>query len=269
MRRHPRRRSNEVSGCPHGHRASTSPSPPGQSCLPNNSPTLSSPNASAPKLLAQSSSAIACRARAVTMARPWPRSISKRSGTSPCPRGHREVAGRSPTWSPHSRHASQPSKPSSWPNNNARLVTGRERERANQLVTTQDRMVAELEALHSLLEAAQQAAPPVTSRIPDMARDDMSRADPLAQSMRSLLEAAQQAARPVTPRTWREMTWSERWRWLRLRTTGSERLTDRDLKATDQLKAVLECMKEEAGFGKPTAPTARPGDGAESKIIRW
>ena len=97
----------------------------------------------------------------------------------------------------------------------------RERERADQLVTTQDRMVAELEALHSLLEAAQQAAPPVTSRSPDM-----SRADPLAQSMRSLLEAAQaarlevaqQAARPVTSRTWREMTWSERWR--RLRRTG-------------------------------------------------
>jgi hypothetical protein len=74
----------------------------------------------------------------------------------------------------------------------------RERERA-------DRMVAELEALHSLLEAAQQAAPPVNSR----ARDDM------AESMRSLLEAAKQAARPVTPRTWREMTWRERWRWLR------------------------------------------------------
>ena len=91
----------------------------------------------------------------------------------------------------------------------------RERERADQLVTTQDRMVAELEALRSLLEAAQQAAPPVTSRSPDM-----SRADPLAQSMRSLLEAAQQAARPatprpVTPRTWREMIWSERLRWLR------------------------------------------------------
>jgi hypothetical protein len=95
----------------------------------------------------------------------------------------------------------------------------RERERADQLVTTQDRMVAELEALRSLLEAAQPAAPSVTSRIPDMARDDMARADPLAQSMRSLLEVAQQAARPVTPRpvtrrTWREMTWSERWRWL-------------------------------------------------------
>ena len=90
-----------------------------------------------------------------------------------------------------------------------------ERERADQLVTTQDRMVAELEALRSLLEA-----PPVTSRTPDMARHDMARADSLAQSMRSLLEAAQQAARPVTPRpvtprTWREMVWSERWRWLR------------------------------------------------------
>jgi chromosome segregation ATPase len=95
----------------------------------------------------------------------------------------------------------------------------RERERADQLVTTQDRMVAELEALHSflrsLLEAAQQAAPPVTSRTPDMARHDMERDDSLAQSMRSLLEAAQQAARPVTSRTSREMTWSERWRWLR------------------------------------------------------
>src|SRR6516164_3382210 len=74
-------------------------------------------------------------------------------------------------------------------------------------------------------------------------------------------------ARPVTPRTWREMTWSERWRWLR--TAGSERLTDGDLRAADELKAVLERMKEEAGFGKPTAPTARPGDGPESKIIRW
>jgi hypothetical protein len=100
----------------------------------------------------------------------------------------------------------------------------RERERADQLVTTQDRMVAELEALHSLLrslpEAAQQAAPRVTSRTPDMAPDmarhDMApRDDSLAQSMRSLLEAAQQAARPVTPRTWREMTWRERIRWLR------------------------------------------------------
>jgi hypothetical protein len=53
-------------------------------------------------------------------------------------------------------------------------TSSKERERADQLVTAQDRMVAELEALHSLLEAAQQAAPPVTSR------------------------------------TWREMTWSER-----------------------------------------------------------
>src|SRR5262249_58758964 len=50
----------------------------------------------------------------------------------------------------------------------------RERARADQLVTTQDRMVAALEALRSLLEDA-----PVTSRIPDMARHDMARADPL------------------------------------------------------------------------------------------
>jgi len=57
-----------------------------------------------------------------------------------------------------------------------------ERERADRLVTIQDRMVAELEAL------------------------------------RALLEAAQQAARPGAPRTWREMTWRERIRWLR--TTG-------------------------------------------------
>ena len=100
-----------------------------------------------------------------------------------------------------------------------RLDFEHERARADQLVTTQDRMVAELEALHSLLrsllEAAQQAAPPVTSRTPDMTRRDMARDDSRAQSMRSLLEAAQQAARPVTSRTWREMTWSERWRWRR------------------------------------------------------
>jgi chromosome segregation ATPase len=57
-----------------------------------------------------------------------------------------------------------------------------ERERADRLVTTQDKLVAELEAL------------------------------------RSLLETAEQAARLVTSRRWREMSWGERWRWLR--TTG-------------------------------------------------
>ena len=55
----------------------------------------------------------------------------------------------------------------------------RERERADRMVTIQDRLIAELE------------------------------------NLRSLLEAAQQSARPVTPRTWREMSWPERWRWLR------------------------------------------------------
>jgi chromosome segregation ATPase len=57
-----------------------------------------------------------------------------------------------------------------------------ERERADRMITIQDRLIAELE------------------------------------NLRSLLEAAQQSARPVTPRTWREMSWPERWRWLR--TTG-------------------------------------------------
>jgi hypothetical protein len=47
------------------------------------------------------------------------------------------------------------------------------------LVTTQDRLVAELEAL------------------------------------RALLAAAQELARPVTTRSWRDMSWRERMRWLR------------------------------------------------------
>ena len=55
----------------------------------------------------------------------------------------------------------------------------RERQRSDRLVTIQDRMVDDLDAL------------------------------------RALLEAAQQANQPVTPRTWREMSWPERWRWLR------------------------------------------------------
>jgi hypothetical protein len=55
----------------------------------------------------------------------------------------------------------------------------RERERADRMVTIQDRLIAELE------------------------------------NLRSLLEEAQQSARPVTPRPWREMSWPERWRWLR------------------------------------------------------
>jgi chromosome segregation ATPase len=40
----------------------------------------------------------------------------------------------------------------------------RERERADQLVTTQDRIIGELKNLRSLLQLAQQAARPVTTR---------------------------------------------------------------------------------------------------------
>jgi hypothetical protein len=58
----------------------------------------------------------------------------------------------------------------------------RERERADRMVTAQDRMVAELE------------------------------------NLRTLLEVAQQSAQVVTPRTWSEMTWRQRIRWMR--TTG-------------------------------------------------
>jgi hypothetical protein len=55
----------------------------------------------------------------------------------------------------------------------------RERERADRMITAQDRMVAELE------------------------------------NLRTLLEVAQQSAQVVTPRTWSEMTWRQRIRWLR------------------------------------------------------
>jgi hypothetical protein len=55
----------------------------------------------------------------------------------------------------------------------------RERERADRMITAQDRMVAELENLCTLLEVAQQSA------------------------------------QVVTPQTWSEMTWRQRIRWLR------------------------------------------------------
>ena len=129
------------------------------------------------------------------------------------PRGHRSVTGVVATLK--ARVAELETELAQAEERSAGHRVDFERERADQLATTLDRTVAELEALRSLLEAAQQAAPPVTSRTPDMARHDMARDDSLAQSMRSLLEAAQQAARPVTSRTWREMTWSERWRWRR------------------------------------------------------
>jgi hypothetical protein len=58
----------------------------------------------------------------------------------------------------------------------------RERERTDRMITTQDRMVAELE------------------------------------NLRTLLEVAQQSAHVVTAQTWSEMTWRQRIRWLR--TTG-------------------------------------------------
>jgi hypothetical protein len=56
----------------------------------------------------------------------------------------------------------------------------RERERADRMVTTQDRLIGELENLRALLEVAQ-------------------------------------SAQVIIPRTWREMSWRERWRWMQAR----------------------------------------------------
>lgn len=58
----------------------------------------------------------------------------------------------------------------------------RERDRADRMVTAQDRLVGELE------------------------------------NLRTLMEVAQQSAQVVTTRIWSELTWRQRWRWLR--TTG-------------------------------------------------
>ena len=63
--------------------------------------------------------------------------------------------------------------------------------------------------------------------------------------------------------TCREMTWSERWRWLRLRTTG-RRLTDRDLKAADELKAVL--YQNSQTLNSCCAPPHRD---IHCKNVRW
>jgi len=125
------------------------------------------------------------------------------------PRGHRSVTGLVATLKARVAELEAELAQAEERSRGHRADFERERERADQQVTTQDRMVAELEALRSLLEA-QQVETPITYRVPDTGRHEMARA-----SIGSLLEAAQQAARPVTPRTWREMTWSERWRWLR------------------------------------------------------
>jgi len=190
---------------PGRHRAGTGPSPPGQSCLPNNSLTLRSL-----ERLSVSPEA----ARAIVKRHRLPRSRRNDGKTLAAidlkeirhtpmpvrsPRGRRSVTDVVATLKARvaglETELAQAEKRSA----GHRVDFERERERADQLVTTQDRMVAELEALHSLLrsllEAAQPAASPVTSRTPDMARRDMARDDSLAQSMRSLLEAAQ-AARP-------------------------------------------------------------------------
>jgi hypothetical protein len=68
-----------------------------------------------------------------------------------------------------------------------------ERDRADQLVTTHDRLVSELEQLRALLETA---TVPVHSQPPAELVSEL-------ENLRALMAAAQEAARPVTTRTWR------------------------------------------------------------------
>jgi hypothetical protein len=205
-------RSNEVSRCPYDHRAATAIT----------SGSIMTTEKLTYVQIAERLSVSPEAARAIVKRHRLPRSRSNDGKTlaaidfkeirhkplpARSPRGHRSVTDVVATLKARVAELETELAQAEERSAGHRAEFVRERERADQLVTTQDRMVAELEALRSLLEAA----PPVTSG----ARDDIARADPLAQSMRSLLEAAQQAARPVNPRTWREMTWSERWCWLR------------------------------------------------------
>jgi len=79
------------------------------------------------------------------------------------PRGHRSVTGVVATLKARVAELETELAQAEERSAGHRLDFEQERARADQLVTTQDRMVAELEALHSLLrsllEAAQQAPP--------------------------------------------------------------------------------------------------------------
>src|SRR6516165_7279593 len=90
------------------------------------------------------------------------------------PRGHRSVTGLVATLKARVAELEAELAQAEERSRGHRADFERERERADRMVSVQDRLISELE------------------------------------NLRSLLEAAQQSARPVTPRTWREMTWRER-----------------------------------------------------------
>src|SRR6516164_8143393 len=90
------------------------------------------------------------------------------------PRGHRSVTGVVATLKARVAELETELAQAEERSAGHRLDFEHERARADQLVTTQDRMVAELEALHSLLLS------PHSRHLPNMARDDMVRAVALA-----------------------------------------------------------------------------------------
>ena len=97
------------------------------------------------------------------MARPWSPSISTSCTTNPCPRGHSEVTSRSPRRSPHqARVAELEAELAKAEERSAghRADFERERDRTDQMVTAQDRLITELENLRTLLQTAQQPTTP-------------------------------------------------------------------------------------------------------------
>ena len=81
------------------------------------------------------------------------------------PRGDHPMTDVVATLKAKDRHVSKPSSRSEQQRSAGhRADYERERERADRMVTTQDRLISELEALRTLLAAAQEAARPITSR---------------------------------------------------------------------------------------------------------
>jgi len=112
---------------------------------------------------APSSNAIAYHDPAATMARPWSPSISTSCTTNPCPRGHREVTSRSEAVATlKARVAELEAELAKAEERSAghRADLERERDRTDQMVTAQDRLITELENLRTLLQTAQQPATP-------------------------------------------------------------------------------------------------------------
>src|SRR5262245_14295717 len=109
------------------------------------------------------------------MARLWSPSILTICGTNPCLRGHREVTEAVATLKARVAELEAELTKAEERSAGHRADFERERDRTDQMVIAQDRLITELE------------------------------------NLRALLQAAQQPDRPVTTRTW----WRRTWRWMR------------------------------------------------------